>query len=99
MENFDKSNEISEDKLIDILSYGPSKQDILKDNFTTKDIVIEKLKKGDIFATFFCVNKIESDVDFIVDNIKGCEIVKIKLNDIQELQPVILHINKSFFVV
>ncbi len=93
IENIDKSREFSEDKFIEILSLGPSRDDIIKEKYIKKDIILETLKIGDIFPAYFCINNLFLDIDFITES--PSEIIKMKISDIQELLPVI---NKQFLL-
>jgi len=86
IENFDRSREFSEDKFIEILSIGPSQDDIANNRHIKKDIVLETLKVGDIFPAYFSVNNITLDVDFISDS--PSEVIIMKVSDIQDLLPV-----------
>ncbi len=75
-----------EDKFIEKLSFGPSGEDLINENYIKKDMELEKLKIGDIFPCYFCINNISLTVDYIPDT--SCEVVILKLSDIQELLPV-----------
>lgn len=86
IENLNKSREFSEDKFIEILSMGPSEEDIRSENYVKRDIGLETLKAGDIFPCYFSINNLSLTVDFISES--PCEIIVIKLSDIQELLPV-----------
>lgn len=86
IEGLNRIKELSEDKLIEVLCLGPSEEDIKKENYLKKDIILETLKIGDIFPSYFCINNITLDVDFISDS--PCELIVIKISDIQELIPV-----------
>lgn len=86
IENLIKSKEFSEDKFIEVLSIGPSEEDIKNENYIKKNIGLETLKTGDIFPCYFCVNNISLSVDFIAES--PCEVIIMKISDIQELLPV-----------
>jgi len=84
--NLNKSREFSEDKFIEIISMGPTEEDLNQNNFERKTINLEVLKPGDMFPCYFCVNKITLDVDYISES--PCEVIIMKISDIQELFPV-----------
>jgi hypothetical protein len=86
IENLNKSREFSEDKFIEVLSIGPSEVDIGNENYVRKEIGLETLKSGDIFPCYFCINNISLSVDFVSES--PCEVIIIKISDIQELLPV-----------
>lgn len=65
---------------------GPSDEDIQSENCIKKEIGLETLKAGDIFPCYFCVNNLSLTVDFISES--PCEIIIMKLSDIQEQIPV-----------
>ncbi len=78
--------EINSDKLIDILSLGPSKEDYKNNNCQSKNITLETLKMGDIFPSYYCVNDLPLDVYYEAES--PCDIIAIKLSDMQYTTPV-----------
>lgn len=86
IEDLDKSREFSEDKFIEKLSMGPTEEELRNENYLKKDIGLEILKIGDIFPCYFCINNISLTVDFISEN--PCEVILLRISDIQELLPV-----------
>lgn len=89
----DKSELFSEDNLINHLSIGPNEDEMKRNKYCKKDLVIETLNFGDIFPAYFAIHNYPLDVDFIADS--PLEILTIKLNDLKEIVPV----NKIFYLI
>ena len=84
-EDIDRIKQIENEKILDILAVGPSEDDINNGEYITRDITLETLKIGDIFPSYYSLNGYYLDVTFQADN--PCDIIVIKLMDIQELIP------------
>ena len=84
-EDIDRIKQIENDKILDILSIGPSEEEINNGEYITRDITLETLKIGDIFPSYYSLNGYHLDVTFEADN--PCDIIVVKLMDIQELIP------------
>ena len=69
----------------EILSYGPSEQDMKEDNYINKEITLEILKIGDIFPAYYACNELYLDVRFESDN--PCELIEIDTSNIKEIIP------------
>ena len=82
-EDLNQRQQLENDQLLEILSLGPSAEDLREGNYYEKEITLETLKIGDIFPTYYAINSMFLDVKFIADN--PCDLIAIKLNDIQEL--------------
>jgi CRP-like cAMP-binding protein len=72
--------EINEEKLIEILSNGPTPEDYSSNNTVEKNITLETLKMGDIFPSYYCVNNLNLDVYYEAES--PCELIAIKVNDL-----------------
>ena len=95
--NFDDLNnrlQIENDKMIEKLAIGPSEKDIDNGKYIEKEIVLETLKIGDIFPTYFVINSQILDVQFEADT--PCETITIKLSDIQEFVPEVYEFFKKY---
>jgi CRP-like cAMP-binding protein len=77
--------QIENDKMIELLSKGPTDEDIMKGNYISKEITLETLKIGDIFPSYYAINSLYLDVNFEADT--PCEFIAMKLSDIQEIVP------------
>ncbi len=75
--------EINSEKLVDILSSGPTEDDKQSNNVISKNITLESLKMGDIFPSYFSFNNLPLDVYYEAEN--PCELIVIKLSDLQEI--------------
>ena len=69
----------------EILSFGPTNQDLLENNFVNKQITLEVLKIGDIFPSYYACNEIYLDVQFESDN--PCELIEVDIGNIKEIIP------------
>ena len=69
----------------EILSFGPSEQDLKENNYINKKITLEILKIGDIFPSYYACNELYLDVEFESDN--PCELIEIDINNIKEIVP------------
>ena len=69
----------------EILSYGPSQQDLQEDNYVNKKITLEILKIGDIFPSYYACNELYLNVEYESDN--PCELIEIDINNIKEIIP------------
>jgi len=82
----DKSAE--EEKVIEMLAKGPTKEDFEKGNVIYKDITLESMKMGDVFPAYFAVvgfSNENDDLSFVADS--PCELISMKLSDLQEAVP------------
>jgi CRP-like cAMP-binding protein len=84
-EDLNNRQQIENDKMIELLSAGPSEEDIKSGNYISKEITLETLKIGDIFPSYYAINSLYLDVRFEADT--PCEFIAIKLSDIQEIVP------------
>ena len=84
----DKSELFSEDVLINHLCVGPTENQVNRNKFSIRELIIETLKLGDIFPAYFAINNFSLDVDFIAES--PVEILTIKLTDLKEIVPVII---------
>jgi CRP-like cAMP-binding protein len=75
--------EINEEKLIDILSQGPTEEDFANNNIIERDITLENLKMGDIFPSYYSSNNVALDVYYEAEN--PCELIVLKLNDLNDI--------------
>ena len=73
------------EKMKEILSFGPSEQDMKEDNYVSKQITLEILKIGDIFPSYYACNELYLDVQFESDN--PCELIEIDTGNIKEIIP------------
>ena len=76
---------MEKEKMKEILSFGPSEQDMKEDNFISKQITLEILKIGDIFPSYYACNELYLDVQFESDN--PCELIEIDTGNIKEIIP------------
>ncbi len=81
--------ELNSEKLIDILSLGPTKEDYKNSNCVSKNITLETLKMGDIFPSYYRVNDLPLDVYYEAES--PCDIIAIKISDMQYTTPVFYH--------
>ncbi len=84
----DKAQE--EEKVIEILARGPTKEDYDKNNVLLKDITLESMKMGDVFPAYFAIvgfSNENENLSFVADS--PCELISMKLSDLQEGVPVI----------
>ena len=49
---------MQKEKMKEILSFGPSEQDMKEDNYVSKQITLEILKIGDIFPSYYACNEL-----------------------------------------
>ena len=77
--------QLENEKILDILSIGPTEEEKNNGEYLTRDITLETLKIGDIFPSYYSLNGLYLDVTFEADN--PCDIIVVKLMDIQELIP------------
>ena len=76
---------MQKEKMKEILSFGPSEQDMKEDNYVSKQITLEILKIGDIFPSYYACNELYLDVQFESDN--PCELIEIDTGNIKEIIP------------
>ena len=76
---------MEKEKMKEILSFGPSEQDLKENNYVNKKITLEILKIGDIFPSYYACNELYLDVEFESDN--PCELIEIDINNIKEIVP------------
>ena len=84
-EDLNSKTQKENDIILEKMSLGPSDEDIENDNYINKDLTLETLKIGDIFPSYYTINGMNLDVSFIADN--PCDIIIVKLIDIQEIMP------------
>jgi len=89
--------ELNEELILEKLSLGPSEEDIEKNNYIIKEIVLENLKMGDIFPTFHSVNGVVLDVYFQCES--PCELICFKVGDMQDNVTVKYYIKKYFYLI
>ncbi len=85
-ENLKIMLEINQEKILEVLSKGPSEDDINNNNVINKDLVLETLKMGDIFPSYYALNHFTLDVDYITES--PSEIIYFKITDLEEIIPV-----------
>ena len=76
---------MQKEKMKEILSFGPSEQDMKEDNYVSKQITLEILKIGDIFPSYYACNELYLDVQFESDN--PCELIEIDTGNMKEIIP------------
>ena len=77
--------QIEHERTLELLALGPNEEDIKENNYINKNITLEILKLGDIFPSYYAINGLFLDVQFEADN--PCELIVVKLSDIQEIIP------------
>ncbi|MCQ2818609.1 MAG: cyclic nucleotide-binding domain-containing protein [archaeon] len=80
-EDMEVRHELRNEKVLQQLAKGPSEDEILNGESEEKDITVEMLRIGDVFPTFYSLNKLYLDVNFAAEN--PCEVIMIKENDIE----------------
>lgn len=85
-ENLKILNEINQEKILAVLSKGPTKEDRDFNNVITRELTLETLKTGDVFPSYYTLNHITLDVDFVTDSLS--ELFCFKLSDLEEIIPV-----------
>ena len=85
LEEYKNRKELEKQKMKEILSFGPTNQDLLENNFVNKQITLEVLKIGDIFPSYYACNEIYLDVQFESDN--PCELIEVDIGNIKEIIP------------
>ena len=83
--NYNNRQQIERERILEILSHGPSEQDIKEDNYINKNITLEILKIGDIFPPYYSSNELYLDVQFESDN--PCELIELDISNIKEIIP------------
>ena len=76
---------LEKEKMKEVLSNGPSAQDVIENNVILKEITLEILKIGDIFPAYYACNELYLDVKFESDN--PCELIEIDISNIKEIIP------------
>jgi hypothetical protein len=89
-ENLKILSEMNQEKLMAVLSKGPTEEDKENNNITTKELTLETLKTGDVFPSYYTLNHITLDIDFVTDSLS--ELFTFKLSDLEEIIPVIFYI-------
>ena len=84
-EEYKNRKELDKEKMKEILSWGPSEEDLKEDNVINKEITLEILKIGDIFPSYYACNELYLDVQFESDN--PCELIEIDISNIKEIIP------------
>lgn len=69
-----------------VLSKGPTSEDIENKNIITRELTLETLKTGDVFPSYYSLNHLTLDVDFITDSLS--ELFCFKISDLEEIIPV-----------
>ena len=85
LEEYKNQKELERQKMNEILSFGPSDQDLIEHNYINKQITLEILKIGDIFPSYYACNEIYLDVQFESDN--PCELIEVDIGNIKEIMP------------
>ena len=85
LEEYKNQKELERQKMNEILSFGPSDQDLIEHNYVNKQITLEILKIGDIFPSYYACNEIYLDVQFESDN--PCELIEVDIGNIKEIMP------------
>ena len=88
-ENLKIMGELNQEKILGVLSKGPSLEDLESGNILTRELLLETLKTGDIFPSYYTLNHITLDVDFITDSLS--ELFCFKISDLEEIIPVRLY--------
>lgn len=86
-ENLKIITEINQEKILEFLSKGPSEDDYINKNIISRDLTLETLKMGDVFPSYYALNHITLDIDYITDS--PSELVCFKITDLEEIIPVI----------
>jgi len=85
-ENLKILAEINQEHILETLSKGPADEDIQNKNVLWRDLNLETLKMGDVFPSYYALNHITLDVDYITDS--PSELIYFKLSDLQDIIPV-----------
>ena len=85
LEEYKNQKELERQKMNEILSFGPTDQDLIEHNYINKQITLEILKIGDIFPSYYACNEIYLDVQFESDN--PCELIEVDIGNIKEILP------------
>ena len=85
-ENLTILNEINQEKILGVLAKGPTEEDFESHNVTTKELLLETLKTGDVFPSYYTLNHLTLDVDFITESLS--ELLTFKISDLEEMIPV-----------
>ena len=84
-EEYKNRKELEKQKMKEILSFGPTSQDLQENNYINKEITLEVLKIGDIFPSYYACNELFLDIQFESDN--PCELIEIDISNIKEIIP------------
>ena len=85
LEEYRNRKKLEKEKMKEILSFGPSEQDLKENNYVNKKITLDILKIGDIFPSYYAFNELYLDVKFESDN--PCELIEIDISNIKEIIP------------
>ena len=83
--DFNNRQQMEKEKLLELLSLGPSEEDIREENYINKNITLEIIKIGDIFPSYYSSNELYLDIQFESDN--PCELIEIDISNIKEIVP------------
>lgn len=86
-ENLKILTEINQEKILEVLSKGPTEEDINNQNVIYRELILETLKIGDVFPSYYTLNHITLDIDFVTDS--PSELIYFKISDLEEIVPVI----------
>jgi hypothetical protein len=89
-------SEINQEKILEVLAKGPTDEDIENKNILSRNLVLETLKMGDIFPSYYTLNHITLDVDYITDS--PSELICFKLSDLEDLIPVLYFLFLLFLI-
>jgi len=84
-EDYTNRQQLENEKVLELLALGPSEEDMREDNFIKKSIILEILKIGDIFPSYYSSNELYLDVQFESDN--PCELIELDISHIKEIIP------------
>ncbi len=71
--DYNNREQIEKERILELLSHGPSDEDLKEENYVNKSITLEILKIGDIFPSYYSSNELYLDVQFESDN--PCELI------------------------
>ena len=83
--DYNNREQIEKERILELLSHGPSDEDLKEENYVNKSITLEILKIGDIFPSYYSSNELYLDVLFESDN--PCELIELDISHIKEIIP------------
>lgn len=83
--DYNNREQIEKERILELLSHGPSDEDLKEENYVNKSITLEILKIGDIFPSYYSSNELYLDVQFESDN--PCELIELDISHIKEIIP------------